>query len=236
MAYFLTIRKQNKDIPIDISKLDEFIKLSKYKNGGYSLEEIDLLTMSFSNEYFFRETLYNRGLLALEDITKDITIRSKRNDKLEKVRYGLAYYDAKDYFDFNSLKYILHSKLRDEVFIERFLLYYRNSYINGINISKMRYAVNTNNIELLYSVFEEFYYKEVFRIDSTGEVKLNYRSLHDLAIFTYNYDKIRNRREVGITDSEDKIERELTLKMLSSILSNKKKIKTKEIDGQISIF
>ena len=49
MAYYLTVKRQNKDILIDISMLDEFIKMSKYKNGGYSLEEIDNLTMSFEN-------------------------------------------------------------------------------------------------------------------------------------------------------------------------------------------
>ena len=71
MAYYLTVKRQNKDILIDISMLDEFIKMSKYKNGGYSLEEIDNLTMSFENEYFFKDALYNKGLIELDDIKKE---------------------------------------------------------------------------------------------------------------------------------------------------------------------
>ena len=41
MAYYLTIRKKDTYIPINIECLDCFTKLSKYKSGGYSLEEID---------------------------------------------------------------------------------------------------------------------------------------------------------------------------------------------------
>ena len=69
MAYYLTIKKNNKIIPIDISRLSEFSKKSNYVNGGFSLEEIDSCTMMFNNEYFFKEedrlfgrfTLLRRG-------------------------------------------------------------------------------------------------------------------------------------------------------------------------------
>ena len=107
MAYYLTVKRQNKDILIDISMLDEFIKMSKYKNGGYSLEEIDNLTMSFENEYFFKDALYNKGLIELDDIKKELTIKSKKKEDLEKIRKGLAYKDANRYFDVYGLKIII---------------------------------------------------------------------------------------------------------------------------------
>lgn len=63
MAYYLTIRKKDTYIPIDIGCLTCFTKLSKYKSGGYSLEEIDRCTMNYINEYFFKEDLYKAGLI-----------------------------------------------------------------------------------------------------------------------------------------------------------------------------
>ena len=89
MAYYLTVKRQNKDILIDISMLDEFIKMSKYKNGGYSLEEIDNLTMSFDNEYFFKDALYNKGLIELDDIKKNLLLKSKRKMDLRRLEKAL---------------------------------------------------------------------------------------------------------------------------------------------------
>ena len=73
MAYYLTIRKKDTYIPIDIECLDCFTKLSKYKSGGYSLEEIDRCTMNYINEYFFKGGLYKAGLIELEDIARELT-------------------------------------------------------------------------------------------------------------------------------------------------------------------
>lgn len=240
MAYYLTIKRQNKDILIDISMLEEFVKTSKYRNGGYSLDEIDNLTMSFENEYFFKETLYNKGLIELDDINKEITIKSKKKEGLEKVRKGLAYKDATRYFDAYGLKFILLSKQKDNNFIEKLLSYYRNSYINGINVSKMRYALNINDLRLLNSVLGEFYMKEISKLDSTtGELKLNYKAFHDLAMFIYEYDKKKSKELAGITKEEDKLERELCLEYLYNSLIDRRgkpKVKSREIEGQINLF
>lgn len=240
MAYYLTVKRQNKDILIDISMLDEFIKMSKYKNGGYSLEEIDNLTMSFDNEYFFKDALYNKGLIELDDIKKELTIKIKKKDGLEKIRKGLVYGDGTKYFDVYGLKFILLSKQKDKYFIEKLLSYYRNSYINGINVSKMRYALNINDLRLLNSVLGEFYMKEISKIDNvTGELKINYKNFHDLAMFIYEYEQKQRKESVGITTEEDKLERKLALEYLyNSFLAkeSKSKVKTKEIDGQINLF
>ena len=244
MAYYLTIKKNNKIIPIDISRLSEFSKKSNYVNGGFSLEEIDSCTMMFNNEYFFKETLYNKGLIELDDINKELSIRNKRKDSLNRVRYGIAYRDSFKYFDIYRLKYILLSRQNDKVFLEKLLSYYRNSYTNNLNISKIRYAINTNNKELLNKALEEFYIREVSKIDkTTGELKLNYKPLHDLAMFIYNYEKTKSKEENGITKEEDILERKLTLEYLRNCLSGrnnevktKTRTKSKEIEGQINLF
>lgn len=138
------------------------------------------------------------------------------------------------------LKFILLSKQKDNSFIEKLLSYYRNSYINGINVSKMRYALNINDLRLLNSVLGEFYMKEISKLDSnTGELKLNYKNFHDLAMFIYEYEQKQRKESVGITTEEDKLERKLALEYLyNSFLAkeSKSKVKTKEIEGQINLF
>lgn len=248
MAYYLTIKRKDDYQVLDISKLEEFTKNSRYKNGGFSLEEIDNCTMRFCNEYFFKEALYKKGLIALEDISRDITIRCKNKEELTKVRYGLAYQDSKNYFDVYGLKFILLSKQKDKDFLEKLLSYYRNSYINNINISKIKYAINMHDNELLNVVLGDFYMREVTKLDTkTGEVKKNYKPFHDLAMLIYNYDKNAMREKCGISKEETKLERELTFEYLKKSLSgslsvpevsneSKKKTKTKVLEGQISIF
>lgn len=248
MAYYLTIKRKNDYQVLDISKLEEFTKISRYKNGGFSLEEIDNCTMRFCNEYFFKEALYKQGLISLEDISRDITIRYKNKEELTKVRYGLAYQDSKSYFDFYGLKFILLSKQKDYNFLEKLVSYYRNSYMNNINISKIKYAMNMHDNELLNVALGDFYMREVTKLDTkTGEVKINYKYFHDLAMLIYNYDKNVMREKCGITTEEAKVERELTFEYLKKSLNGslpvlknlnepKKKVKTKDLEGQISIF
>ena len=78
---------------------------------------------------------------------------------------------------------------------------------------------------------------------TTGELKLNYKPLHDLAMFIYNYEKTKSKEENGITKEEDILERKLTLEYLRNCLSGrnnevktKTRTKSKEIEGQINLF
>ncbi len=73
MAYYLTIQKgKNEYKEINISSLNEFKRLSKYKDS-YSLEEIDMFTSMFVDEVNLKEILYDNGLICLEDISKEIS-------------------------------------------------------------------------------------------------------------------------------------------------------------------
>lgn len=61
--------------------------------------------------------------------------------------------------------------------------------MNNINVSKIKYCMESGKRELLNVTLGEFYMREVTKYDSTtGEVKINYKYFHDLAMFIYNYD------------------------------------------------
>ena len=63
MAYYLTIKEKNNLKLLDVSNLDEFTRLSKYKGGVYSLEEIDLFTECFDDEIELKRRLLLRPKL-----------------------------------------------------------------------------------------------------------------------------------------------------------------------------
>ena len=90
MAYYLTVKRGKENISLDITSLEMFKRISNNKKG-FSLEEIDRCTMFFRDEYQFKEHLVENNIIELEDVTRDLSIRSKRNDKLEKVGNTLMY-------------------------------------------------------------------------------------------------------------------------------------------------
>lgn len=241
MAYYLTVKRGKENIPLDITSLEMFKRISNNKKG-FSLEEIDRCTMFFRDEYQFKEHLLENNIIELEDITRDLSIRSKRNDKLEKVEYGLAYSTARKYFDVQCLSFILLSKQKDIRFLNKLLAHYRNSYINNMNLCILRDAITTSNIELIIIKLRDFYMSEITKTDkNTGEVKINYKAFHDLAMFIYSYDVSVSKEENNISKEEDKLERKLALEYLMNSLAGsntqtKKKIKTKELEGQINLF
>lgn len=93
------------------------------------------------------------------------------------------------------------------------------------------------------------FFKEKYKYNpSTDECKLNYKSLHDLAMFIYNYNAAKAYRSLGITkDMLDK-ERQEKLSLLKEnlIKENQKETlgsyrarkltKDYTVDGQMSLF
>ena len=242
MAYYLILKKKN----IDITSLNEFKKLSKFKSG-YSLEEIDEFTSKFNNEVELKKVLYENGLIELDDITEEISIRIKRKDKLEKVKYGLVYSGIKKYLDYDYLRSTICVLQNDKVFLEKLVSNYCNSYSNVVTINKINNYLNLSNIVNfnfdMYSTLNEFIIREIYnKPDENGELKLKYKSLHDLAMFVFNYVSNKERNKLGISYNMEKItkEREL-LNLQKDILNSKSNVKKKElkknqIEGQISFF
>lgn len=233
MAYYIVI-KNNKDYrKIDISNLKEFTRISRFKNDCYSLEELDLFTSKFIDELDLKMLLFENKLIDYNEILSDISIRIKTNNKLVKVKYDMVYSDSFKYLDTIYLKSVINTLSNSKDYLNKLIAYYRNSNCNNENIAKIRWILLGNNDELdLYNTINDFIIKEIFRTDyKTGEVSIKYKSLHDLAMFTYNY---INKKEVV---SENK--KENLLELQRKLLQNnnvKRKKKVKQIEGQMSFL
>lgn len=227
MAYYIVI-KNNKDYrKIDISSLKEFTRISRFKNDCYSLEELDLFTSKFNDIIDLKEVLYENNLINNDEILSDISIRIKSNNKLVKVKYDMVYSNSVKFLDTMYLKSVICTLSNDKDYLNKLISYYRNSSCNNENIAKIRWILLGNSDEIdLYNVINDFIIKEIFKTDyNTGEVALKYKSLHDLAMFTYNY----------INKKEDKKE-ELLILQSELINKVKKKKRNKQIEGQMSFL
>lgn len=227
MAYYIVI-KNNKDYrKIDISGLKEFTRVSRFKNDCYSLEELDLFTSKFNDIIDLKKVLYENNLINNDEILSDISIRIKSNNKLVKVKYDMVYSNNVKFLDTMYLKSVICTLSNDKNYLNKLISYYRNSSCNNENIAKIRWILLGNSDEIdLYNVVNDFIIKEIFKTDyNTGEVSLKYKSLHDLAMFTYNY----------INGKEDKKE-ELLILQSELINKVKKKKRNKQIEGQMSFL
>lgn len=250
MAYYLTIQKgKNEYKEINISSLNEFKRLSKFKDS-YSLEEIDMFTSMFADEVNLKEILYDNGLICLEDISKEISIRQKSKNELKKVRYGLVYKDTKKYLDYDYLKNIILSMQNDKTFLKKLVSNYRNSYSCVIEISEIKNYLFYSNSEVdIYLTLNNFFLNEILKKDlKTGEFKIKYKSLHDLAMFVRNY---MEKMSLGVTENFENINLKKRLLLLEkSKLTNgvdakltpktkkltRKKLSKQPLEGQISLF
>lgn len=240
MAYYLMISNKDEYKSIDITRLDTFNKTSKYIGAAYSLSEIDTFTMKYKDEIELKKDLYESGIIDIDEICKEITIRRKEKDKYIKVKYGLAYKERTKYFDQIYLRSTILSKQTDYEFIAKLASYYRNSYVNSININILSFiAYNKINNEV-DKVLNDFIERELYRYDNTsGKYKLNYKSLHDLAMFVYNYDAYKAYETLGYNKSiitTEKKERLIDLKKSLTKTKTKKYIKKEDNFGQISLF
>lgn len=88
------------DEMLDLTSICEFERTSNLKsNKLYYLKEIIKLTSKFDNEYEFKKALFESGVISLEDVTKELSIRAKGEDnKVGKSRYPLIYKPLLDLF------------------------------------------------------------------------------------------------------------------------------------------
>lgn len=253
MAYYFVVEKKNSKLEkIDITSLEGFVKVSKFKNGGCSLNEIDEFTSLFKDECSLKRVLYENGLIDLDDITRELSIRTVNKGNFVKVRYGLVYDDVKKYLDYCYLRSVLLIFQNDRDFLQKLVSNYRNSYSNCGAIALIRDSLNYNYRIDMYNVLNEFFRNEVFtQEDEFGASELKYKSLHDLAMFIHNYIHSVNNNAMGITKDSERKKRMSELvclqkQLLSSVNGysdsvNVKKLTKKEIrnipvEGQISFF
>lgn len=85
MAYYLTIVNKGEYKKLNLLLLEGFIKTSKFKGEALSLDELDDLTSKYQDEYEFKKKLYQAGIISIDEITKELSIRRKQNNNLIKV-------------------------------------------------------------------------------------------------------------------------------------------------------
>ena len=84
MAYYLTIANKGEYKKLNLLLLEGFIKTSKFKGEALSLDELDDLTSKYQDEYEFKKKLYQAGIISIDEITKELSIRRKQNNNLIK--------------------------------------------------------------------------------------------------------------------------------------------------------
>ena len=251
MAYYLTIKKGNLNIPLCIDDFNQFKHISKFKRGSYSLEEIDNFTTSFLNDIELKKELYIHHQIEIIDFDKEISVKFKQKGELKKVKYDLFYADSKKYLDTNYLRYNILAKQNDYEFLKRLAAYYRNSYKNCTVVNRLLTIVQTNNRfhENVHQLLNLFFENEILQWNvKENDYTLKYKSLHDLAAFVRNYDaklelqeKIEQpKKDSPISNKTAKAtatneETNLSPSEIDTLVRSKKRSKT-EIDGQLSLF
>ena len=227
MAYYLTIANKGEYKKLNLLLLEGFIKTSKFKGEALSLDELDDLTSKYQDEYEFKKKLYQAGIISIDEITKELSIRRKQNNNLIKVKYGLIYQKESKYLDQLYLRSILISKQRDYTFLEKLSSYYRNSYNNSINIANLSLIAKHHYDFENSKILSDFFQREIYKYNpSTDECKLNYKSLHDLAMFVYNYNAAKAYRSLGITkDMLDKERQEKLSLLKENLIKENQKLK-----------
>lgn len=253
MAYYFVVEKKNNKLEkIDITSLEGFVKVSKFKNGGCSLNEIDEFTSLFKDECSLKKVLYENGLIELDDITRELSIRTVNNGNLVKVRFGLVYENVKKYLDYCYLRSVLLIFQNDRNFLEKLVFNYRNSYSNCGTIALIRDSLNYNYRIDMYNALNKFFKNEIFtEEDEYGASSVKYKSLHDLAMFVYNYIHSVDNKSMGITKDDERKKRMFELTGLQKQLLSlgnvyfdgvsvkkltKKEIRNIPVEGQISFF
>lgn len=236
MAYYLTIKKGKQFKILDVTSADQFERCSNFKSTGMNLQEVDIFTTKFKDETDFKVYLYKNGILDVDDLVREISIRRKNKEEYIKVRYDLAYMEDIKYFDVYYLRSRIISMQNDKVFMSKLLDYYRNSHNSQSMIYLMRAIMlnKTDTIMSLGNALDEFIGKELYDVDiTTGEAKLKYKSLHDMGMFLRNYDKRfmprKNHLQVLKEVKDEICERENTR-------VRKRVNKTDPIEGQCSFF
>ena len=248
MAYYMTIQKKKGEYsPIDITKSKYFMRTSKFKGMGMSLEEVDLFTMMFNDEKELRKALIDENMLDSKYIESPLSIRLLRNNKYHKVMYDFLYQKDMEYV--LEPKFIIKridDKLTDNDF--RFVNAFANNYMNfheclstapevrefanqsirnGIKSDYFNKLDENNDnplVRMAKLLIYKYYQNTYGKITYSNEII--YRNLHSIIAFINNYDQ--------------KYSSEIDKNQISlfEVNNTKKKVlkKDRQIDGQFSLF
>ena len=206
--YKLGILKDKKAIYFDIYEL-RGLKVDD------TLIETDKFTMQFVNESQLLNYLKSNNLYTeVKNYKLQVLYRNNNTDKKIPVLYS----DCRKYMDIYYLRNLIQSYSKDLVFLEKLANHYslgKSTYNPQLtNVQGIRTyiydVIHSSTKEVFYSkalndTLDDILKKAVYKIDkNTGEVKLNYRGLRDLALFTKRYTDGLLKKEYEDAMSEEK--------------------------------
>jgi len=257
--YFMVEKKKGEYTPIDITKSKYFTKISKYtKEGAVSLQEMDIFTTSFIDEFELRIKLAKEGILPCECIDKPLTARLLNKGKYSKVTYDFLYQKDIEYIA-NSSKIIdvILDKYyqKDYLFLKKLGEHFQNFYdckstaadirnyaqlsiIRGYNykyLDELDQEGNLPVVRLAKLIIYDYYQDKYGNI--TYYDKIKYANLHHLISFINNYNKKYKINEVNNDQNQVTFD-EFTQNIKSQEVT---KVKTKtrkkeQIEGQMCLF
>lgn len=162
------------DEMLDLTSTCEFERTSNLKsNKLYYLKEIIKLTSKFDNEYEFKKALFESGVISLEDITKELSIRAKKEDnKVGKTRYPLIYKPLSELFIPKVIreKYIKKCDVqKDYIFLKKLVNAYSwnrtntrdtNRYNSEVIIDEINSIILNYDPNYMFSENHQKYYNE----------------------------------------------------------------------------
>ncbi len=250
MAYYLTIEKRKGVYtPLDITKSKYFVRNSNLKGSGATLAEIDAFTMMFDNERELRGALFREGFVDLRNAGRSLSIRNKIKGKYYKVTYDFLY--KKD-LDFISEPERIIKRIENKLAIGdfRFIEKYANTFVNFHDCSSTAPEVrefakasirdeikskhfndldeNLDNplTRMTKLLIYDYYQFPSGRIEYKSSIK--YHNLHSVIAFTNHYDKKYEEEIIELEEIENQ----------TSLFEPKvkKRVKDKNIEGQLSLF
>ena len=257
--YFMTEKKKGEYIPLDITQSKYFTKLSKYnKKGALSLEEIDIFTTSFEDEFELRIKLAKEGILPHDCIDKPLTARLLNKGKYSKVTYDFLYQKDIEYIiDSSKIIDVILDKYyqKDYLFLKKLGEHFQNFYDCKSTAADVRnYAhisiLRGNNYNYLDKIDKEGnllvvrlakliiydYYQDKFG-NITYYNKVKYANLHHLISFINNYNKKYNINEPKKENNQVTFEEFIQKPRQEEVqIPKTKKRKKEQIDGQMRFF
>ncbi len=242
--YYLTIKKRNNFKLLDITNMEGFTRLSRFKASIYSLQELDNFTSQFSSEAELKRALLDAKLIDVKDLTDPIAIATYWHGKVSLIEhYEPVYKSSKSYIDLGNLHLKINELKNNRAFLEALVSKYTYTYGNEY-IFQIRELLKHYNPELnLDDAVNNFYIYQVYQINKEGKTVIRYKNLRDLGLFTYAYVSTKGFT-VPNTETKENLRQEL-ISLKDEFTSSKgesHKVRVKKpdknyiLDGQISFF
>lgn len=248
--YFMVSKKRGEYTPIDITKSKYFMRTSKLKGAGMTLEEIDMFTMMFNDEQELRMALFNEGLLKQDMINSPLSARILRNKEYFKVMYDFLYQKDMEYV-LEPARIIkkINDKLMNDDF--RFVLSYANTFaefhdcsstapeVRAFASESIKFGRRSNEFNFLDEENDNplvrmtklliYQYEQYYNGRVEYQNKIKYRNLHMVIAFVNNYDKKYVYEEIVAPSKDDGVKKKI--KKNDGIKEH-----DRQIPGQINLF